>query len=135
MRPMLFDILDRALPGIVAYAAVDLDLLILGMPTDMEDLYHLYLRLSDAVEKNEQTPLARNLNVNVETMTILGRVFMQLSEVYGLGYSPDTILSHVPFLLDDIVEMLTPSKLKDQDRSDLERLRLFCNILSKRTFS
>ena len=121
---MTVNALDPELPSLASDAAVELDLLINGEPTDLGAVRQLGERLRHTIDKSSSDPSARGLHVDTATETILGQAFMRS------GDDPATILSKLVERTKQISDLLSSAK-DEAEKSQLELQRAFCLALSK----
>jgi len=129
---MYVNVLDPAFPALASSAAVELDLLINGEPTDLEAVNHLGEHLKKSLGNPTSDKPACSLHVNTETETILGQAFLQ---VFGKTQvnpaNPETILKELVHRTEDIAYKLSSIDLKTMDKDGLELPRAFCLALSQ----
>ena len=129
---MLINVLDPNLSSLAANAAVELDLLIHGEPTTLDDVRQLSERLRRSLTQPELGQPSRRLQVDTETESVLGQAFVRAE----LG-DPGTILSELAQRTEQIASQLsstepgTPPRGVEAGQHPLEPQRAFCLALSK----
>ena len=122
---MLVNALDPDLCSLAADAAVELDLLINGEPTDMEGVRRLGERLRQTLDQPDTGQPTRRLHVDTETETVLGQAFTRA----GVADAA-TILGELPQRTEEIAEQLS-STGSGTDETVLQKQRDFCLALSQ----
>jgi hypothetical protein len=121
---MMVNVLDPRLPSLASNAAVELDLLINGAPTDLEAVRQLGDRLRETLDQPSLDEPARRLQVDTETETILGQAFTRA------GDDPTTILGDLFRRTEEIAQQLSTAE-PHSERKALEWQRAFCLALSQ----
>lgn len=121
---MFVSALDLELSSLASDAAVELDLMINGEPTELDAVKQLGERLRQTLDKPAPDQPACGLHVDTETETILGQAFMRA------GADPSTILGELFRRTETIADQLSAAK-PATERSDLEWQRAFCLALSQ----
>ena len=121
---MFVNAIDPELPSLASNAAVELDLLINGEPTDLDAVRQLGTRLRQTLDKPVPDQPARGLHVDTETEAILGQAFTLA------GADPKTILGELIHRTEQIAEQLSSAK-SHTEQTVLELQRAFCLALSQ----
>jgi hypothetical protein len=122
---MLVNALDPDLCSLATDAAVELDLLLNGEPTDLAGVRRLGERLSQALDQPEPGQPTRRLQVDTETETVLGQAFTRA----GVANAA-TILGELSQRTEQIAEQLS-STGPDTEATVVQKQRDFCLALSQ----
>jgi hypothetical protein len=121
---MFVNVLDPDLSFLASNAAVELDLLINGEPTELDAVRELGERLRNSLDKPAPDEPARGLQVDTETQAVLGQAFARA------GADPAIVLSDLWRRTEKIADQLSSAE-PAANQSDLERYRAFCLALSQ----
>jgi len=121
---MFVDALDPEIPSLASDAAVELDLIINGVPSGLTAVHQLGAKLNQALEKPAVDQPARCLHVDTAMETILGQAF------HRAGDDPTTILSKLLTRTEEAVRQLSSADT-GADKTALEWQRAFCLALSQ----
>ncbi|HVC95156.1 MAG TPA: hypothetical protein VND64_15775 [Pirellulales bacterium] len=124
---MLINALDFDSSSLASNAAVELDLLINGEPTDLKAVRQLAERLGQSLDKPTPDQSARGLHVDTETGMVLAQAFTRAG-----GADPATSLGELFRRTEQIAEQLSSTKAATK-RESLESSRAFCLALSQST--
>ena len=121
---MFVDVFDQELPVLAADAAVELDLLINGVPVDPESVRLLAKKLASVLPESSAGSTSQSLQTDTALQNVLGFAFAKT------GDDPRTILGNLLNRTSETVQKLSTAS-SQAGQSLLEWQRAFCLALSQ----